>query len=145
MLGVWTLFSGLFLASAQNPIGSKAKNVEYPLYDSQQRLRSLILAQDAASKGNQQMELKGLTVESYAYNGNQRLTNMVVKSPQCLFNMKTREADSNSGVTAYSTDGRIQISAQSFHWIQQTNAPIILSNKVVIILGKETRQKEEGK
>ena len=91
------------------------------------------------------MELKGLTVESYAYTGTTRTTNMIVKAQQCLFNMKTREADSNSGVNAYSTDGKINISAQSFHWIQQTNSPIILSNKVTIVLSKDKWQKEEGK
>jgi hypothetical protein len=135
------LFTGLFWASAQSPLGSKGKNLQFPDYDSQQRLRSLLTADEATPRGAQQYNITGLRVEMYAYENNKKSTSMVVTAQQCTYDQKARVAESTNVVVAQTGDGKLRISGEGFRW-RQVDSGIILSNRVRAVIGRELLEKE---
>lgn len=136
-----SLFAGLFWASAQSPLGSKGKDLQFPDYDSQQRLRSLLTAKEATPKGPQLYNITGLRVETYGYEKSKMITNMVVTAQQCTYDLKARQAESTNLVTAQTSDGKLMISGEGFRW-RQADSSIILSNRVKAVINRDLLQKE---
>lgn len=138
------LFLSLVLGYAQVPFSGKGKNLRFPEYDAQSRMKSLLTADEATAKGPQLWLIKGLQVQTYTYETKAKTTNMIVTADDCLYDQKNKKATSESRVTARAGDGKFMISGTGFKW-DQGNGSLILSNKVRAIISKDMFEKTEGK
>lgn len=142
VLGVLSL--NLFWAVAQPQMGGKAKGVEKPIYDSQNRLSAVLYFGEVLPKGGPLLEITGLRVEMYEYGGGAKTTNLVVNASQCFYDQNLKVATSDKAVTASNGDGKIKLTGVGFRF-QQADSKIIVSNQVVIEISRDIIVKEKGK
>ena len=141
VLGLSSL--SLDVAFAQPQLGGKGKGVSFSDYDSQNRISSHLFAKEAIPKG-QLIEILGLKVELYSYEGGPKATNLIVNATNCLYDQKSKLAISDQAVHAISGDGKIKLTGVGFRF-EQTASTIIVSNQVRIEISRDIVVKKEVK
>ena len=67
------------------------RGIKFPEYDRQSgRLKSLLYGATAAQQPDGLILVTGMRVEAYAYRDNVRMVEMVVESPACVFDFRTK-------------------------------------------------------
>lgn len=127
----WFAFTAI---PAQPPAAAgMTKGFKYKDYDQQNRLKSVLSGKEARPQIDDRILITGLHVETYRADGQ---VDMIVESPECVFDRKSRIASSPGSVAARSADGRFFISGEGFEW-RQADAHLVLSNRVHTILSKD--------
>lgn len=142
VLGVLSL--SLLWAVAQPQMGGKAKGVEKPVYDSQNRLSAVLYFGEVLPKGGPLLEIVGLRVEMYEYGSGAKMTNLVVNASQCFYDQSLKIATSDKPVTASNGDGKIKLTGVGFKFDQDTSK-IVVSNRVRIEINREFFDKKDAK
>jgi len=130
-VGGWCVFTAV---PAQPPLGAgMTKGFKFKDYDPQNRLKSVLSGKEARAQGEDRILITGLHVETYREDGQ---VDLIVESPECVYDRKSKVASSSGSVEAHSADGRFFISGVGFEW-RQTDAHLVLSNRVHTILSKQ--------
>jgi hypothetical protein len=143
LVAMGMLSLSLLWVSAQPQMGGKGKNLGFSDYDSQNRISSQLFAKEAGPKG-QLIEITGLKVELYGYDGGTKATNLIVNATNCLFDQKSKLATSDQAVQATSGDGKIKLNGVGFRF-EQAHSKIIVSNRVMIEISRDIIVKKQGK
>ncbi len=83
-------------AKSTVPISGILKNFEFPERDKNGKLRFVVKGEEARPLEDKQFALKQVTATVYADNGE---IEAVFKTPECLFNEKTKEITTDQAVT----------------------------------------------
>jgi hypothetical protein len=144
LLGLALLSFSLCWVVAQPIAGGKAKGVEKPIYDSQNRLTAMLHFGEVFPKGGPLVEIIGLRVDMYEYGSGAKTTNLVVNASQCFYDQNLKIATSDKPVTAMNGDGRIKLSGVGFKF-DQNASKIVVSNQVRIEISRELFDKKDTK
>jgi hypothetical protein len=144
LLVLGLLSVSLFWAVAQPQMGGKAKGVEKPIYDSQNRLSAVLYFGEVLPKGGPLLEIAGLRVEMFEYGSGAKATNLTVIAPHCFYDQNLKVATSDKTVTAVNGDGKIKLAGVGFKF-DQNAAKIVVSNRVRIEIDRELFDKKEAK
>jgi hypothetical protein len=106
------------------------RGIKFPEYDRQSgRLKSLLYGATAAQQPDGLILVTGMRVEAYAYRDNVRMVEMVVESPACVFDFRTKTVSSTGPVKAQRADGGFTLEGVGFQWCQ-TNSLLSISSQV---------------
>ncbi len=147
LLGAMALLVALGV-SAQVLLGQGVqKRVKLPDHDrgGSGRLRSLLMGDSMVAKGPGLMLVRGVRLETYAYDGEQRIVDLIVVAPECLFNLRTRVVSSSGPMKATRADGGLRLNGVGFEWKQQVSKLVVHSNvRTVLRQRLSLEQKENG-
>ncbi len=136
MKRVRTLWLALALAGAAAvlaqglPGEGVQRGIKFPEHDRQTgRLKSLLFGVTAVQQPNGLVGVTGMRVETYTYRDNARVLEMIVESPACVFDFRTKTASSSGPMKAYRADGSFTLEGVGFQWCQ-TNSQLSVSNQV---------------
>ena len=126
-------------AIAEEPPGNIAvrnfsavlENYDAP-YETQ--IKSLLEGTEAEPHGALIL-IRGLKWQTFATNGE---VQMIVRSPQCIFDAKLRCVHSDGHIEAQSGDGRFYFEGRGF-LLQLTNQNLIISNRVINVIRNESK------
>ncbi len=97
------------------------------------------------AKGPGLMLVRGVRLETYAYDGEQRIVDLIVVAPECLFNLRTRVVSSSGPMKATRADGGLRLNGVGFEWKQQVSKLVVHSNvRTVLRQRLSLEQKENG-
>lgn len=121
------------------------KRVKLPDHDrgGSGRLRSLLMGDSMIAKGPGLMLVRGVRLETYAYDGDQRMVDLIVEAPECLFNLRTRVVSSAGPMKATRADGGLRLVGVGFEWKQQVSR-LVVHNNVRTILKQRLSLEREG-
>jgi len=106
------------------------RGIKFPEHDRQTgRLKSLLFGATAVQQPNGLIGVTGMRVETYTYRDNARVLEMIVESPACVFDFRTKTASSSGPMKAYRADGSFTLEGVGFQWCQ-TNSQLSVSNQV---------------
>ena len=121
------------------PLGtdSQMKGFRVPTYDDENVMTSQIYGETARVLPDGNVEITGLRMEFYSYEGEERITDMTVTSPLCYFN-RTR------GVVISDSDVRISrdqmvVTGKGFRYSNKNQELKILSNSKVVLKGATSK------
>ena len=97
------------------------------------------------SKGPWLMLVRGVRLETYAYDGEQRVVDLIVEAPECLFDLRTRVVSSNGPMKATRADGGLRLAGVGFEWKQRTSKLIVHSDVRTILRQRLSLGREEDK
>ncbi len=104
--------------------------IKFPQHDRQTgRLKSLLFGSTAVQQPNGLVNVTEMRVETYTYLDNARVLEMIVESPACVFDFRTKTASSAGPMKAYRVDGSFTLEGVGFQWCQ-TNSQLSVSNQV---------------
>jgi hypothetical protein len=122
--------------SAQQISFGRVKNFSVPEYfepPNQNQIKSLLAGSEARPQADGTFLIKELKLETYRENGEREI---VVMSPECVYDSARRVASSASRLQIQTGDGRFTIEGEGFLW-QQTNFSLTISNRVHTIIRPE--------
>jgi lipopolysaccharide export system protein LptA len=143
-LGCLLVFALLWLSAgftlAQRPPTGPVKGFRFPDYygaevSAPNRMKSLLMSQEATPMPNGTIQVKGLRLENYLPDGK---TNLIVESPACLFDPKSKNVSSPGALQVSSGDGLLSIQGQSFLY-RMTNASLVISNRPHTVIQQEQK------
>ena len=132
------------ILSAQQPPFGWGKNFSVPEYydpPHQNQMKSLLAGAEAQLQADGTFLIKELKLETYRENGEREI---VVMSPECVYDSARRVASSASRLQIQTGDGQFSIEGEGFLW-QQTNFSLIISNHVHTTIRPESRKAEPSK
>ncbi|MST00747.1 MAG: hypothetical protein EXS29_05495 [Pedosphaera sp.] len=123
--------AGAVVALAQGLPGEGVqRGIKFPEHDRQNgRLKSLLFGATAVQQPDGLVLVTGMRVETYTYRDNVRALEMIVESPACVFDFRTKIASSSGPMKAYRADGSFTLEGVGFQWCQ-TNSMLSVSNQV---------------
>ena len=128
------------IASAQNFGNTKIKKFEAVLENHKQphetQMKTLLEGAEAEPISGTQVLIRGLKLTMFSETGEVQL---IVRSPECIFDTKQRTVSSGGHLEAQSGDGRYYHEGEGFLW-QQTNSVLILSNRVQTLIRGELQK-----
>ena len=130
--------------NAQQPTFGRVKNFSVPEYydpPHQNQVKSLLAGAEAQPQVNGKFFIKELKLETYRENGEREV---VVVSPECVFDSAKRVASSASRLEVRTGDGQFSIEGAGFLW-RQTNSSLIISNNVHTTIRLQLRKAEPPK
>lgn len=95
-----------------------------PPHESQ--LRWLFKGAEARPQAGGLIVVRQITLEQFQPTGKRE---MLIESPECVFNSGLREASSTNTIRMQLQDGRFTLAGEGFHW-QATNSLLVISNRV---------------
>ena len=108
------------------PVRGTQKKIKFPEYDGKTgRVKSLLLGNTASPRGSGQVIVTGARLETYIYEGDRRIVDLIVEAPSCLFNFRTRVASSKGRMKAFRADESASLEGQGFEWNQKTSRLVI--------------------
>ena len=99
------------------------------------QIKSLLEGAEAEPQPGGLILIRGLKWQTFATNGE---VQMIVRSPQCVFDTKLRCVRSDGHLEAQSGDGRFYFEGQGF-LLQLTNQNLIISNRVINVIRNESK------
>ncbi len=125
---------------------SAEKRIKLPDHDRDGtgRLRSLLMGDSMTPVGPGRMLVRGVRLETYAYDGERRIVDLIVEAPECLFNLRTRIVSSDGPMTAIRASGDLRLVGVGFEWRQKTSRLYVNSN-VRTILNQRLSLERKGK
>ena len=146
---VWVI-SGLLLVVpvvGQQPAGQGVqRKIQYPEYDRVTgRLTSMLLGKSARRQQNGLVLMRMIRLETFVYEGGKRRLDLVLESPACIFNFRTRVVSSPYVVNAKKVDGSSEMVGRGFRWHQRTSSLIISNSVRTISYGKHSQNEENTK
>ncbi len=106
------------------------RKIQYPEYDRVTgQLKSMLLGKSARRQANGLVLVREMRLETFVYDERRKLVDLVVESPACLFNFRTRVVSSPYVVKAWKQDGSSEMTGRGFRWHQRTSS-LIISNSV---------------
>lgn len=102
------------------------KRIKFPEYDRKTgRVKSLLMGDAAKPHGPGQVLVTGARLETYVYEGDRRIVDLIIEAPSCLFNFRTRVASSEGRMKAFRADRTALLEGTGFEWQQRTSRLII--------------------
>ena len=147
LLSAMALLAALGVSAQVLPGQGVQKRVKLPDHDrgGSGRLRSLLMGDSMVSKGPGLMLVRGVRLEMYAYDGEQRIVDLIVEAPECLFDLRTRVVSSSGPMKATRADGGLRLNGVGFEWKQQISKLVVHSNvRTVLRQRLSLEQKENG-
>ena len=146
-LGAMVLLAALGMSAQVLPGQGIQKRVKLPDHDrgGSGRLRSLLMGDSMVPKGPGLMLVRGVRLETYAYDGEQRIVDLIVEAPECLFNLRTRVVSSSGPMKATRADGGLRLVGIGFEWKQQTSKLLVHSNVRTILRQRLSLEREENR
>ncbi len=147
-LGVMALLATLGVSAQVLPGQGVQKRVKLPDHDrgGSGRLRSLLMGDSMEAKGPGLMVVRGVRLETYVYDGEQRIVDLIVEAPECLFDLRNRVVSSSGPVKATRSDGGLRLNGVGFEWKQRVSKLVVHSNvRTVLRQRLSLEQKENGK
>ncbi|MBG87371.1 MAG: hypothetical protein CMO80_10780 [Verrucomicrobiales bacterium] len=131
LTGLLTISILMALNSLAQPGGGvSGRNFRIPHYDQKtSKLISILSGSHAQQQSRNVVQVSGLVIETYSYEGNARTTNLVVTAPKCLVNLQQKVASSSGPLAARTLDGSLAIQGVGFEW-RQSDSRLIISNDV---------------
>ena len=109
-------------AVSAEPARGVQKKIKYPEYDSKTgRVKSLLLGDTASPHGPGQVIVTGARLETYIYEGDRRIVDLIIEAPSCLFSFTTRVASSNGRMRAFRADESASLEGLGFEWNQRSS------------------------
>ncbi len=90
------------------------------------QLRWLFKGAEARPQTGGLIWVREITLQQFQTNGQREL---LIESPECIFNSGTREASSSQALRMQLQDGRLTLAGEGFYW-QATNSLLVISNQV---------------
>jgi lipopolysaccharide export system protein LptA len=127
-------------ALGQRTLTGPVKGFRFPDYygaesSTPNRIKSLLMGQEALPLSNGTIQVKGLRLENYLADGK---TNLVVESPECLFDPKGKSVGSAGALKVASGDGLLSIQGRSFLYLM-TQASLVISNRPRTVIQQEQK------
>ena len=97
------------------------------------KLKSLLTGKEARPQPDGPINIKEPRIDNFHEDGR---PDLVMKSPQCFFDYRTKVATSTNTLQVVDAEGRFSIEGEGFYW-RQTNSMLIISNKVRTVLSKK--------
>ena len=121
------------------------KRVKLPDHDrgGTGRLRSLLMGDSMVAKEPGVMLVRGVRLETYAYDGEQRIVDLVVEAPECIFNLRTRVVSSTGPMKAARADGGLRLNGVGFEWKQKVSK-LVVHNNVRTVLRQRLSLEKKG-
>ncbi|SVD91970.1 uncharacterized protein METZ01_LOCUS444824, partial [marine metagenome] len=121
------------------------KRVKLPDHDrgGTGRLRSLLTGDSMEPQGPGRMLVRGVRLETYAYNDGQRIVDLIIEAPECLFDARTRIASSSGPMTATRAGGDLSLKGVGFEWQQQTLRLVVHNDVRTILKQRLSIEREE--
>jgi hypothetical protein len=142
------LLSGLVMSSsmmsAQPSMSGRVKDFSWPeFYDPphQNQMKSLLTGAEAQPQADGKFLIKELKLETYREDGEREI---IVAAPECVYDSAQRVANSAGRLQVQTGDGRFTIEGEGFLW-QQTNASLVISNRVHTTIRPTSRKTEPSK
>ncbi len=117
-----------FPIHAQILEGLSGKGVKIPKFDRQNRLESLLSVEEA-QRSKEFSHLKGLVWMGFVYTHSTRLTNLLIRAPECSIHNSSQSIYSDKGVKLDLGSDEISLEGTGF-LLAQTNTSIFISNAV---------------
>ena len=126
------------------PARGVQKKIKYPEYDSKTgRVKSLLLGDTASPHGPGQVIVTGARLETYVYDGDRRIVDLIIEAPECLFDARTRIASSSGPMTATRAGGDLSLKGVGFEWQQQTLRLVVHNDVRTILKQRLSIEREE--
>ena len=111
------------------------KAVKFPEYDRQTgRLKSLLSGDTATPSAEGEVLVTGVRLETYTYEGGRQIVDLIIETPKCLFNLRSRVASSTDRMKAFRADGAATLEGRGFEWSQKTSLLLIQSDVRSVLL-----------
>ncbi len=134
--GLVTLLSVAPLLRAQTPQGFSGKRIEFPYHDPKTlKLKAIFTGQNAKQVSGSQVRVSEFGMRTFR-NGNPSEVELIATAPDCLIDRNSSVASSSGKIQAYTATTNLYIEGEGF-FCQQTNAILIISNKVQTIIRKD--------
>lgn len=115
------------------------QNFRIPEYDDQGTIKQLLLGRSAQVRAANIVEIRDMTIEVYK----EGALDARITSPHCLYNTKTRSAESTSSVRI--ARGNIVISGSDYTWDNPNQRFVIETNSRVILKNMRISMKPDAK
>ncbi len=148
LLGTVLLLVALEVPAQVLPGQGVQKRVKLPDHDrgGSGRLRSLLMGDSMVAKEPGIMLVRGVRLETYAYDGEQRIVDLIVEAPECLFDLRARIVSSSGPMKATRVGGGLRLSGVGFEWKQRVSKLVVHNNvRTVLRQRLSLEQKENGK
>ena len=100
------------------------------------QMKSLLQGAEAEPQPDGQVLIRGLKLQTFTVTGE---VEMIVQSPQCIFDTVRHRVYSEAHLEVQSGDGRFTFAGEGFLW-QQTNNVLIISNRVQTVIRSEPKK-----
>ena len=135
-----TLILAVFMLAlaipAQAQPGGVQKRIKFPEFDrATGRIKSMLTGEKAVRAKNGGLLITGARLETYQYHGNQRIVDLIIEAPTCLFSFRTRIVSSDGPVTLRRADGDAALSGRGFEW-RQRESTLVIFNEVRTVTKK---------
>ena len=146
-LGAIVLLVALEVSAQVLPGQGVQKRVKLPDHDrgGSGRLRSLLMGDSMVPKGPGLMLVRGVRLETYAYDGEKRIVDLIVEAPECLFNLRTRVVSSSGPMKATRPGGGLRLDGVGFEWKQQLSRLVVHNNVRTILNQRLSLEREENR
>ena len=144
-LSVVALLATLGVSAQVLPGQGLQKRLKLPDHDrgGTGRLRSLLTGDSMVPRGPGRMLVRGVRLETYAYNNGQRIVDLIIEAPVCLFDARTQIVSSSGPMTAMRAEGDLSLKGVGFEWRQQTSKLVVRSNVRTILKQRLSLEREE--
>ncbi len=114
---------------AKAQAGGVQKRIKFPEFDrATGRIKSILTGDKAVRAEGGGLLITGARLETYQYHGNQRIVDLIIEAPTCLFSFRTRVASSDGPVTLRRADGDASLSGRGFKWNQRESTLAIFND-----------------
>jgi hypothetical protein len=124
------------VVSPRAPLGEVKSGFFIPDYydpPNQNQMKSLLRGAEAQHQPDGSVVIKELQVETYSTNGK---TMMIVRAPECNYDLANQTATSSNHIEAASGDGKLYIEGEGFRW-DQNHSIFTISNRVHTTIRQE--------
>ncbi len=136
VLFVLSLLAGSAWLSAQLPQGFSGKKFSLPWQDRKtSELKAILTGQNAKQISGSQVLVSDFGIQMFR-NGNTNQVELIAEAPECFIDRSNSSASSAGKIKAYTASTNIYIEGEGF-FCQQSNAVLIISNKVQTIIRKD--------
>lgn len=146
-LGVALLLTGLGLSAQVLPGQGVQKRIKLPDHDrtGSGRLRSLLMGDSMVPRGPGRMLVRGVRLETYAYDGDRRIVDLIVEAPECFFDLRTRVVSSSGPMKATRADGTMRLEGVGFEWQQLTSRLVVHHNVRTVLKQRLSLERKDKK
>ena len=147
LLGAMGLLVVLGVSAQVLPGQGVQKRVKLPDHDrgGTGRLRSLLTGDSMVPRGPGRVLVRGVRLETYMYIDGQRIVDLIIEAPECLFDARTRIVSSSGPMTAVRSEGDLALKGVGFEWQQQTSKLLVRSDVRTILKQRLSLEREESK
>ena len=131
-----TALSGIIYAASGGSGGSGGvqRKIKFPEYDrASGRVTSMLSGEKAVPQRNGTVLIEGVRLETYQYGNSGRKVDLIIETPQCFFNFRTRVVTSEGIMKMRRANGSAALVGRGFKWSQRTSE-LTITNSVRTIM-----------